>query len=539
MNKRELNIGWQLFLDFWRKARIAVFILIIAYGGLFSLMIHEFGPYKFFNPRFGFFYFLFSLSFPCIALIPQNTRKGQEIAFNGRLFQLPLRTWKMVFWQMISPMIAVTFVCAVTSLIIALSSGSHYPWPAQALVYCVMIAAGLAILWSIQESILLRLVVFGVIESLLVNYLVLEFEEQWYVLTIGKCFESLLLILCFYAIAVAGVARDRRGDAQPWTWPAEIWEHWLGRSKTRGKDLRNPAAAQFWLEWRRKGHLLPAAALFFFLTFALTWSYFALRHQISAHDHAEFLSAYAWNCFFTIILISVPFGLYMGQVHSMRRSDMGSFFSTLPITDAQFSRAFLKTGAGALFIGWATNLLLLGFVAILFIIAGCGYVVTDVIQDFLHLRKEDFLLIKVIVIVLIAWAAISTSICMTLAGRVFVTWFPGALILTVLFAWMFLGIDFPDSDLIRLFAKSLPWIFSISSLGYCLYLYFRAIYSGHISPGWAILALLPIFYIIGVYYKVPNMEVQGVLTSRVLWLVSLAVAPFAAAPLAISHNRHR
>src|SRR5262249_3965474 len=130
-------------------------------------------------------------------------------------------------------------------------------WPA--LLLAAWVACTQAVCWTLVRAPLLRLV--GVILGLPSVALAPALVWATYRLAgtvppvaLGPC----AVIVAAYAVAVVGVARDRRGDRLGWAWLARLLLRAVPRLASRQRSFVSPLAAQRWLEVRRHAWLLPA-----------------------------------------------------------------------------------------------------------------------------------------------------------------------------------------------------------------------------------------------------------------------------------------
>jgi hypothetical protein len=172
-----------------------------------------------------------------------------ESGFPVRLRGLPLRTRSLVAW----PMLWGTGALALAWLLLAgevlRPCGLRTPlgWPA--LVLAAALAWLQAVVWSpFPLSWLRPLAAVWILTAIALAPLVCEALPEW-----AKLTGLAALLPAAYAVAVAGVARARRGDV-----PRGNWMAWLARfDPERYLEGRRPFAsagrAQLWMEWRRAG----------------------------------------------------------------------------------------------------------------------------------------------------------------------------------------------------------------------------------------------------------------------------------------------
>src|SRR5262249_27555415 len=125
-------------------------------------------------------------------------------------------------------------------------------WPAFLLA--AWLACFQAVCWTLVRAPLLRLVVaiLGFPSLALTAGLIwAKFNLRFTLpqVNVGLC----ALLVTAYAVAVAGVARDRRGDRVGWAWLGRLLLRAVPRWRGRERPFASPMAAQRWLEVRRHG----------------------------------------------------------------------------------------------------------------------------------------------------------------------------------------------------------------------------------------------------------------------------------------------
>jgi hypothetical protein len=177
-----------------------------------------------------------------------------------RMYALPVRTATLVTWPMLYGALVVGLLWLAVSGLVYRRSGLETPlaWPALAMV------AGLAwiqaITWAPFASPWARFAAAGVILPALATGPALLFA--WgRASTAGMLALLAAYLVAAYAMALAGVARDRRGDT--WRLRAASGTAASGAAAraARRRPFGSPAGAQLWYEWRCHGLVLPLAVL--------------------------------------------------------------------------------------------------------------------------------------------------------------------------------------------------------------------------------------------------------------------------------------
>jgi hypothetical protein len=191
------------------------------------------------------------------------------------MFTLPVRTWMLVAWPMLSGSVAIALLWWLVAGFILNPVGLDLPlgWPALGLA--VTLAWVQAVDWS---------PVGAPAKTLAAG---LGLAALWYGLTQEPYQEITpfllpLLLLLTYLIAVVGVQRARRGGSVT-----------AGHTRFRGFHLAfarrayqtpyaSPARAQLWLECRRNSLLLPAVVGCWLLFFTMLLTYEGDAHAVVA-----------------------------------------------------------------------------------------------------------------------------------------------------------------------------------------------------------------------------------------------------------------
>ena len=168
----------------------------------------------------------------------------------------------------------------------------------------------------------------------------------WQQLTPGEVLTMLACAAASYGIAILGVARNRRGEP-PLSLGLSDWlERIFDSSMSDDARLTTPFQAVCWLEWRRKGWVMPLTA-FGLLIFGLIVWFFSSR---SAEDlfYALFFSGHMlWGLGFVS-------GLLLGNAGTNNATYvMGHFFATRPISDTDMARAILRTAVKSILMTWS------------------------------------------------------------------------------------------------------------------------------------------------------------------------------------------
>ncbi len=370
--------------------------------------------------------FFFALCYVyTIFLYSQPGQGGRRAGFPRRLFTLPVRTSVLVGLPMLYGLAAVILLWAATHWLVWQPCGMwQEPGFAAVAWLPLLLAAGLACLqalsWTLVRSPVLRVVAaVGVLPALALTiaYLftfnpALKNLVQTYGLTLGDVVMvlSVAAIVLSYGLAVAGVARDRRGGGTGW--PAlrhagAAALRWLsrhpagqaapGRTKSAAPFGSAPGA-QFWFEWRRKGLILPlfvACFLAFFLGVV------GPQLAIDLGDMMRILAALA----VLPILVAFFVGYGLGK-ESFWAAELGlsPFALTRPLSSGALAAAKLQAAALSTLVAWV--LIVLGG-PLLVVVLSHGRTMTELLRS--QVTQGG-------------WAEVWGSLGLALGGAVGLTW---------------------------------------------------------------------------------------------------------------------
>jgi hypothetical protein len=351
--------------------------------------------------------------------------------------------------------------------------------------------------------------------------------HMWRDVTAAEALTMLAAAGLAYGGAVRGIARSRCGEYRKtpafFVWLAKV----LDPAPDVGLAFRTPAAAQFWLEWRQKGWAMPFEVL---MVLPICFSLWLLFDRVPQN---LFDGVLAGGAFLTLGAILV--GLFMGNAGPIDgKFEMGNFPATRPMNDTDMARTMLKTAAISVLAAWA--LWAVAFLIVYAILLAAGVTPRPELP-----RELGWWYLPATLAA--AWLAVSLPATVGQAGRptLFMILFFGFLtiLLTGMVLWNFVLADDAQSRLLLrnvlltvsslLFAVGTVWAFVAAQRRSLITV--RDIY---VAAGiWSGLALLV------VAHAVVRTAAPLSVYVFVIGLTSLAVAPLAAAPLALSWNRHR
>jgi hypothetical protein len=289
----------------------------------------------------------------------------------SRLYAYPLRTSSIVAWRLLPAMAIMAALTAGCTAILNLIFDLGWPVWGPALVAGVAMASVNALVWLTEKSPVWLAVamaaVGGVIGFWFKSRYGSAFSEPtrfWYLVTPADAFTMLAMSVFAYWIAVKAVARNRRGDP-----PLSLgWLAWLDRIFDRstpfGEHVNSPFRAQCWFHWQRKGWLTSAGVLFTLLMGLIIWIFSDRQPENLVQG---FFGGGAMLAFFGFIA-----GIVFGNT-GPNDADyvMGHFLATRPISDTDAARAILLTAAKSVLLAWA--IWALAFALACCCIAASGY----------------------------------------------------------------------------------------------------------------------------------------------------------------------
>jgi hypothetical protein len=439
----------------------------------------------------------------------------------------------------------------------------HLGWPA--VVAATVLAWSQALIWWPFPLRFLRCVVIALVVTALgmvvpVFGLALQVPPTaWSAWAVGMA----ALIPVAYGVAVAGVARTRRGDVPEWTWPARLARavaDWLPR---RRAAFTSPLQAQAWLEWSLRGWGFPFAVgmvLLVWLPIALTGAGERVIANLASAGEAPALARVAdaltvpglWlaQLLALPLLLAGMSGIEQGGTRFIGQRPMATalhpFVALRPLTDGELVLAKLRMATRATLTGWA---LVLVAVVLWLGLTGAGRVMAGapILRPYSTLQIAAGLAAGFVGLVLFTWIGLVSSLWIGLTGR---AWLQNAVGFAAALVWMPLGLagywlsQHPDA---------LAGV--ISALPY-------------VAGGAVVLKLLLVGWLARVLWRRGLVAPRALVLSAVAWVITAAITftllgwivpadwvsrpalplgvalllplnRFAGAPLALAWNRHR
>jgi hypothetical protein len=441
----------------------------------------------------------------------------------------PVSTGKLVALSMANGAAATLLMFGTMVLSMRVIFGADWPFVIPALISVTFYLLTQSVAWAAGSSRLLAMfnvaLAIGLGAGISSDYLLSLLEPQrggvtpewapWLVMVTVAGFSALL--------AVRSAACDRRGDARiiaqfqrVWAFASDLCSRWttlIRRRSDFSRRFRSAGAAQFWVEWRTKGRWIVygvgvvMCGLFVVLKGKDPWDAEGAVGVVSA-----------------MFMLMLPMlGLWLGS--DSGRFDLRTFRATRPLSDRQVAGAVLKNVAVVSFLGML--LWMLGAVAVSwrFNTPMWGRLQREWepgVVNFLNCEGEW------IVAALLVWAVCASAASLAMARSWFVV--SGGLSLMVILGVM---LRFSTWEYMLPLTEFCIWCVAIAT--------FAAAFSQRlISVADVICAVAAWLLLLAVIFALDPGPRPSPETG--LWVASFALlpfVPFAAAPLALSWNRHR
>jgi hypothetical protein len=449
----------------------------------------------------------------------------------SRLYTFPIPTSALVVWTMLPAMAAVAAELVLsTALLNAIFDLGWHLW-GPALFAAVIVASLQAVLWLGEKSGWLVLAITVVPGGLCIWFksrygpTFSQPTHYWTEVTAGEAATLLSVVIASYVVGVFGVARNRCGQP-PYSLGLAAW---LDRVFTLAPEanlpFRNPAQAQLWFEWRKKGWAMPGMVGMGLFMGGFLWLIGSRKANVLVEGFTAGGGLLLLGGLFT--------GLIVGNVgQSDGELQFGQFLATRPITSTDLARTILKTAAKSILLAWAIwAVALLGL-----------YVILRALHVDLHAALPAELGWWYFPATLLgAWTALAALAPITLAGRT-------RLLASVLFGAivLFCGLALfwkhaLSREVQEYFMQGLGVFWGIAFIVWTVWAF--AVARRRKMVGW------PTLYVAASVWAalctlvalvwLPDSADRIALFVCIAGLLALAVAPLATAPLALAWNRTR
>jgi hypothetical protein len=440
-------LAWQLWRrDRWMLTAAFVYLLLLSAGcrALPDGALAESLGWRTVFPFVPVFLALFTV----FTYTRENNPEVRPSDFPARMFTLPVCAAVLVAWPLLHGTLGLMLTWVAVVGLVLRPCGIAIPlwWPAALLA--AVLAALQAITWWPFAWPMLRLPVALLVLGAAAGapFLAPPNETGEVLLTAG--FAGCTPVA--YAVAVAGVARARRGEALGVPWSGRLVAGLWPRFGQRAAPFASPARAQLWFEWRRHGVVLPAF---------MTWPLLFLS-AMSLFDRGEktTLLLLIGASLFLVPLMAGIVGAGLGKSDFWAKDlRLAPFLATRPITSGALVLAKLQVAAVSTLAAWALVLIAtVLWLALLGDLPEMGRRASLLLQAYPALRVGAVVLLAAAGLFLFTWKLMVESLCIILTGR---PWIANSGYLLGLTLWGFvLPVGFVISNRPEYLTLLQPWL---------------------------------------------------------------------------------
>ncbi len=447
----------------------------------------------------------------------------------ARLHAYPATNATLVTWRLLPAMIVMYIETIAWTA--ALNALFHLDWPlwGPALTSAVALAAVMAVLWLTLNSrwMIVAQLVLALALGILFNSRYGDMfggpAHYWTDVTPAEVLTLVAIAAVAWRVAVFGVARHRCGHPPFSLGLHALLARLLRRTPSGARVYRSPAHAQYWYHLRN-GWIAPWITIAVLVIGLTIW----LFNSRQPDDLARYVIGLAGFVIFGAFVA----GIVVGDVSSGREGFMGSFLATRPMAPADQARTALLAGAASLLSAWAV-----WAVAALLAFAGCALL--GALPSPLIPLDQDWRQVPVAFVG--SWMFLGNLTAVVLAGR------PRGFVKLVCLAIA----GYIALELAANYALA-PGIHQQASLAFaiafglaCLVGTIAAFVAArrrgliNAPTAWASLGAWATLAGLTVLVLRPTPATHYGTYVALVGLLALAVAPLAAAPLALAWNRHR
>jgi hypothetical protein len=535
------SAGWAFAWEFWSQHRwtiapAAAYLLTLAV--LFGV-----APAGTFGPMVGgqlSLPLVFALAYILAAFThgQQGAIESADSLFPRRAFTLPVATAALAGWPLLLGGTLVALYWLGLAGLVWRPCGVAAPlwWPTVALA--AILAWMQALMWSPYPLPFLRIfvlvpVVCGLAVALLAG---VQFEVPTPLLVAG----SLLLLAAGYALAVAGLARARRGDGAAW----RLWR--APRQVTVPapalRPFASPRRALRWFGWRRVGYAMPLMCGMVIVPSLLLL--FVVRDAQHGALVVLVMPGYA-------LLMAGSAGLGMGSYHHSSRSNttLTPFVAARPVTTATLVADRLRLVLLSIVFTWGSIYLLIAVTVRLSRAAAPLVEGWQQAVDRQGVKAWLYLALAAMVPPVMAWKQAVSNLWVPMTGRTWVAYAAGmamAVGLTALGVVIALGVIYHwERD--ASFMTVLPWVLAagvLLKLTLAVLVVRALLRRGLVAPAtlrrWGAVWLAVAVGLFALAFALTPAEVVSpMVVGCAAVLLLLPLVRLGLAPLALDWNRHR
>jgi hypothetical protein len=456
-----------------------------------------------------------------------------SMELSSRSYVLPIPTSTLVAWKMIPSVVLMLLESILSALALNWLFGLHWPIWGPAFLSAVSLVMILAALWYAQGSIYLPFCV-GIGGTIIGLWYKSRWgpiftlpTHAWSSVSPLEAITMILFVVASYFVAVAGVTRSRRGEVLgadgAWLWLDRLF-NWAFDTRTHN-ELRfaTPLEAHFWCEWTKKGWVLPAVVSIGLLFGLAAWTIFSRKPA----DMIEALIAGGG----ILAAMGMLGGILVGNTGPTDSSyEMGSFLGTRPLTDRDLSTTTLKVLAKSVLYSWLIWAVAFGVVASIQWFSG------DLMNSQIFRELRWWYLP---ITLLGAWIANSVIASLSLTGHSSL-WVKITCVVFACYVAVILSSKLLDHHSRAWVIGGLMVLTGIAAGAISIYLVIAARKNSLITPSFMILgSCLWAIMIIVIIAESFRSLVPPAIVVLLSGVASLAISPLAAAPLAVTWNRHR
>jgi hypothetical protein len=279
--------------------------------------------------------------------------------FQYRFFTLPVLTSVLVACPMVLGVLSVELVYFAWARLVFAPLGLDFSlWPAA--VLGVGLLTYQAIVWSLGGFRITRIIMLALAGIVYMNLASLPLFAQFISWPREKVFQAATLFLAMLAFgsffgAWYSVERQRHGGGRGRGWLKTMIDQCLDALPRRRRDFASPAAAQFWLEWRRAGWLLPGCVAAVLLLIFLPVSWFTRK------DPEATLWTLGWASGFPILLAAAIGKGFAKPDFWSADTSLPTFLAVRPLASGEIIVTKLKVAALGVVLAWLLVLAFLSF----------------------------------------------------------------------------------------------------------------------------------------------------------------------------------